>query len=107
MSLTPQEILDQLAEKGVPEDERREAATQEMKDIIQTKMKLQGPPPPQLIATVNTDHIMALFRLLIEWIHAGEPEEVVQAALEEFVGYRDFDITTRHYLAYLRMEDDK
>lgn len=102
---TVKEIVETI-EKEYPDYDSiqvRDAATQEMRRLIATKLKLEGSAlNPARLAGVNTDHIMALFKYVIDLIFANATDEQREEVWEDFIGYRDLDITARHYDAYVQ-----
>ncbi len=103
---TINQILKELEDAGMNPDEIQQESTRIMKESIGTRLKLQGPPNPQLIAGLNTDHIMALFKWLIDIILAGATETERREAWDSFQEYRDWDITARHYNAYVKTNEE-
>ena len=103
---TVHELFEEIKAEGVPEDKIREEHTKRMKSLIETKLKLQGPPPPQLIAGINTQHIIELFRFVIDLVMATSTEDQYDQVWEEFNKYREWDITARHYDAYVQTQGE-
>ncbi len=101
---TLKEIYDEVQAEVTDPNAVRYEAMQRMKQTIQTKLKVQGPPPPQVVAGVNTQHIMALFRYVFELIYASATDDALEEAWKDFDEYREADITARHYDAYVQTE---
>lgn len=99
---TIQTILKELEDEGCSPDEIQQRSTQIMRDSIATKLKLQGPPPPQVVAGVNTDHMLALFKWIIDVMMADATQDERDEAWNSFELYRNWDITARHYDAYVQ-----
>ena len=103
---TIQTILTELGDAGYSPDEVQQQSTQIMRDSINTKLRLQGPPPPQVLAGLNTDHMLALFKWVLDLVLAAGTEQEREDAWHAFEQYRNWDITARHYNAYVKAHDE-
>ena len=98
---TIQDLIHEAEENGIPQDDMRDHLTETMRESLRNKMAIMGAPNPAIMAGVGQEHLGALFAYIIEMIMVAAPDAQVEAAVNDFQSFREFDITARQYQAFI------